>query len=87
MFVLLVVVSPFPWHFIPDYPRFVNTHQLCRNLTDASFKVIAEMCPGLLSLDIVNLIKLSDAAIGHLANGCRGIRKLVLRRNTFRYHD
>ncbi|XP_030530491.1 uncharacterized protein LOC115740960 [Rhodamnia argentea] len=55
----------------------------CKNLTDASFKVIAETCPGLLSLDIMNLIKLSDAAIGHLANGCRGIRKLILRRNTF----
>ncbi|KAL3744670.1 hypothetical protein ACJRO7_013871 [Eucalyptus globulus] len=69
---------------------FVRGHHMkelvlgdCPNLTDASFKVIAEACPGLLSLDIVNLIKLSDAAIGHLANGCRGIRKLILRRNTF----
>ncbi|XP_030448494.1 uncharacterized protein LOC115671165 [Syzygium oleosum] len=69
---------------------FVRGHHMkelvlgdCPNLTDASFKVIAEMCPGLLSLDIVNLIKLSDAAIGHLANGCQGIRKLILRRNTF----
>ncbi|KAF8034029.1 hypothetical protein BT93_C0339 [Corymbia citriodora subsp. variegata] len=69
---------------------FVRGHHMkelvlgdCPNLTDASFKVIAEACPGLLSLNIVNLIKLSDAAIGHLANGCRGIRKLFLQRNNF----
>ncbi|KAK4756888.1 hypothetical protein SAY87_007015 [Trapa incisa] len=53
------------------------------NLTDASMKAIAEVCPGILALNLVNLIKLTDSAVGYLANGCQALEKLILCRNTF----
>lgn len=56
----------------------------CRLLTDSSIKVVAESCPGLCALEIVNLSKLTDTAIGYLANGCRVIQTLKLCRNAFR---
>ncbi|KAK4582951.1 hypothetical protein RGQ29_025926 [Quercus rubra] len=46
----------------------------CVKLTDSSFKVISETCPGLCAIDLVNLSKLTDFAIGYLANGCRAIQ-------------
>ncbi|KAK4774614.1 hypothetical protein SAY86_009549 [Trapa natans] len=55
----------------------------CTNLTDASIKTIAEVCPGLLALNLVNLTKLTDSAVGYLANGCQALEKLILCRNTF----
>ncbi|XP_075674111.1 uncharacterized protein LOC142643386 [Castanea sativa] len=55
----------------------------CVKLTDSSFKVISETCPGLCAIDLVNLSKLTDFAIGYLANGCRAIQKLKLCRNSF----
>ncbi|XP_042478388.1 uncharacterized protein LOC122059582 [Macadamia integrifolia] len=55
----------------------------CRELTDTSLKVIAENCSGLCSLDLGNLCKLTDCAIGYLANGCHSIHTLNLCRNAF----
>lgn len=55
----------------------------CVLLTDSSIKVVAESCPGLCALEIVNLSKLTDTAIGYLANGCRVIQTLKLCRNAF----
>ncbi|KAF8388732.1 hypothetical protein HHK36_025412 [Tetracentron sinense] len=55
----------------------------CRKLTNASLKVIAENCPGLYVLNLINLRKLTDSAIRYLANGCRKIHTLKLCRNTF----
>ncbi|XP_077230780.1 uncharacterized protein LOC143863886 isoform X2 [Tasmannia lanceolata] len=56
----------------------------CRNLTDASLKVVAETCSELRALDLVNLRKLTDSSIQHITNGCRLIKALKLCRNTFR---
>ncbi|XP_061352514.1 uncharacterized protein LOC133297396 [Gastrolobium bilobum] len=53
----------------------------CINLTDASIKVIAEHCPGLCVLDLMNLCKLTDLSIGYLTNGCRTLHTLKLCRN------
>ena len=58
---------------------------LCRKLTDSSLKVIAETCPGLCAIDLVNLSKLTDFALGYLANGCHSIQTLKLCRNAFRF--
>ncbi|XP_020269957.1 DNA repair protein rhp7 isoform X1 [Asparagus officinalis] len=55
----------------------------CRKLTAGSMKVIGESCSLLRSLDLRNLNRLNDLAIGYLANGCRSIQKLKLRRNAF----
>ncbi|XP_065850977.1 uncharacterized protein [Euphorbia lathyris] len=55
----------------------------CTNLTDSCIKVIAETCPGLRSLDLVNLYKLTDATLGYLANSCQQIQTLKFCRNTF----
>ncbi|KAG4946581.1 hypothetical protein JHK87_042588 [Glycine soja] len=55
----------------------------CINLTDASIKAIVEHCPGLCVLDLMNLHKLTDLSIGHLANGCRALHTLKLCRNPF----
>ena len=64
--------------------NFAGFPILCRKLTDSSFEVISETCPGLCAIDLVNLSKLTDFAIGYLANGCRAIQKLKLCRNSFR---
>lgn len=58
---------------------------MCRELTDSSIKFIAELCPGLCSLDLTNLCKLTDSSIGYLANGCRELHILKLLRNPFRF--
>ena len=58
---------------------------MCRNLTDASMVVIAEHCPGLHALDLMNLSKLTDLTIGYLTNSCRELRKLNFCRNPFRW--
>ncbi|XP_015572876.1 uncharacterized protein LOC8281183 [Ricinus communis] len=55
----------------------------CTKLTDSSLKVIAETCPGLCALNLVNLRKLTDSTLGFLANGCREIQTLKLCRNAF----
>ncbi|CAH1419959.1 unnamed protein product [Lactuca virosa] len=55
----------------------------CTKLTDKSLKAIAESCPGLCSIDLTNLCRLTDTAIGHLANGCRGIQTMKFGRNVF----
>ncbi|KAF8393549.1 hypothetical protein HHK36_021793 [Tetracentron sinense] len=55
----------------------------CRKLTDTSLKVIARTCPGLCTLDLVNLQGLTDNAIRHLANGCQSLQTLKLCRNAF----
>ncbi|XP_028785160.1 uncharacterized F-box/LRR-repeat protein C02F5.7-like [Neltuma alba] len=55
----------------------------CEKLTDSSVKIIAQFCPGLCSLDLMNLCKLTDSSIGYLANGCRALHTLRLRRNQF----
>lgn len=55
----------------------------CVKLTDSSLKVIAETCPGLCAIDLVNLSKLTDFALGYLANGCHAIQTLKLCRNAF----
>ncbi|XP_074363978.1 uncharacterized protein LOC141704678 isoform X2 [Apium graveolens] len=41
------------------------------------------VCTGICALDLTNLCKLTDSALGYLANGCRSIRSLKLRRNNF----
>ncbi|XP_054806024.1 uncharacterized protein LOC129308720 isoform X2 [Prosopis cineraria] len=55
----------------------------CEKLTDSSVKIIAEFCPGLCSLDLMNLCKLTDSSIGYLANGCPALHTLKLCRNPF----
>ncbi|XP_057428823.1 uncharacterized protein LOC130722188 [Lotus japonicus] len=55
----------------------------CINLTDRSIKVIAEHCPGLCVLDLMNLGKLTDLSIGYLTKGCRSLHTLKLCRNPF----
>ncbi|KAJ4798073.1 F-box/LRR protein [Rhynchospora pubera] len=55
----------------------------CDKLTSSSFKIIGENCPSLSALDIRNLTLLKDSAIAHLANGCRDIQRLQLRKNSF----
>ncbi|KAG4932301.1 hypothetical protein JHK87_046303 [Glycine soja] len=55
----------------------------CRKLTDASIKVIAEHCPGLCALDLMNLDKLTDLSLGYLTNSCQALRTLKLCRNLF----
>ncbi|KAJ1704705.1 hypothetical protein LUZ63_004484 [Rhynchospora breviuscula] len=55
----------------------------CDKLTSSSFKIIGENCPSLSALDIRNLTLVKDSAIAHLANGCRVIQRLQLRKNSF----
>ncbi|KAL5149351.1 DNA repair protein rhp7 [Glycine soja] len=55
----------------------------CRKLTDASIKGIAEHCPGLCALDLMNLDKLTDLSLGYLTNSCRALHTLKLCRNPF----
>ncbi|KAK9275133.1 hypothetical protein L1049_022392 [Liquidambar formosana] len=55
----------------------------CVKLTDSSLKAIAETCFGLVALDLVNLCKLTDFALGYLVNGCLAIQTLKLCRNAF----
>ncbi|KAK4337979.1 hypothetical protein RND71_042466 [Anisodus tanguticus] len=50
----------------------------CVELTDCSLKEISQHCPGLRSVDLSKLCKLTDSAIGHLATGCREVDKLKL---------
>lgn len=57
---------------------------MCRNLTDASIKVVAEHCPGICVLDLMNVCKLTDLSIGYLTNSCRALHTLKLCRNPFR---
>ncbi|XP_061361529.1 uncharacterized protein LOC133305349 [Gastrolobium bilobum] len=75
--------------FIKDYiiARGHNMKELvlkdCIKLTDASMKVIAEHCPGLCVLDLMNLSKLTDSSIRYLTNNCRALHTLKLCRNPF----
>ncbi|KAK7291801.1 hypothetical protein RIF29_07236 [Crotalaria pallida] len=55
----------------------------CINLTDASMKVIAEHCPMLRVLDLMNLSKLTDISIRYLADSCLSLNTLRLCRNPF----
>lgn len=75
--------------FVKDYivARGHNMKELilkdCVNLTDASIKVVAEHCPGICRLDLMNVCKLTDLSMGYLTNGCRALNTLKLCRNTF----
>ncbi|KAJ9168039.1 hypothetical protein P3X46_019614 [Hevea brasiliensis] len=54
------------------------------NMKELVFKdFIAETCPGLCALDLVNLTKLTDSALGYLANVCQEIQTLKLCHNAF----
>ncbi|XP_060187949.1 uncharacterized protein LOC132617078 [Lycium barbarum] len=55
----------------------------CMELTDCSLKEISQNCPGLRAIDLSDLRKLTDSAVGHLATGCRAVDKLKLYRNAF----
>ncbi|KAM3325604.1 hypothetical protein P3S67_000729 [Capsicum chacoense] len=55
----------------------------CMELTDCSLKEISLNCPGLRAIDLSDLLKLTDSAIGHLATGCRAVDYLKLCRNAF----
>ncbi|XP_072953371.1 uncharacterized protein [Typha angustifolia] len=55
----------------------------CLRLTTSSIKIIGENCPQLSVIDLRNLKRLNDNALGHLANGCGSIQKLKLCRNAF----
>ncbi|KAL1552301.1 hypothetical protein AAHA92_13114 [Salvia divinorum] len=55
----------------------------CLELTDCSLQTIGQSCADLCSLNISNLNNLTDLGLEHLANGCRSIQKLKLRRNEF----
>ena len=90
MWIWLVLLKlQFP--YFPSFSKVISSFKfvdlyylLCRNLTDASIKAIVEHCPGLCVLDLMNLHKLTDLSIGHLANGCRALHTLKLCRNPFR---
>ncbi|XP_004513482.3 DNA repair protein rhp7-like [Cicer arietinum] len=75
--------------FVKDYivARGHNMKELtlkdCINLTDASIKVVAEHCPGICVLDLMNVCKLTDLSIGYLTNSCRALHTLKLCRNPF----
>lgn len=55
----------------------------CIQLTDHSLQIIGKSCADLCSLNISNLNRLTDLGMEYLANGCRSIQKLKLRRNEF----
>ncbi|XP_073154328.1 uncharacterized protein [Henckelia pumila] len=55
----------------------------CIELTDYSLEVIGNTCAVLRAIDLSNLCKLTDVAIGHLANGCKEIQMLRFCRNAF----
>ncbi|XP_078169372.1 uncharacterized protein LOC144563790 isoform X2 [Carex rostrata] len=55
----------------------------CNKLTSSAIKIIGENCQHLSVLDIRNLTELKDSTIAHLANGCRAIQKLLLRKSSF----
>ncbi|KAL0315831.1 UNVERIFIED_CONTAM: hypothetical protein Sradi_5461300 [Sesamum radiatum] len=55
----------------------------CMELTDLSMKAIGDTCSDLHAVDLTNLCKLTDASIGHLANGCQAIQMLKFCRNIF----
>ncbi|KAL2554025.1 Leucine-rich repeat [Forsythia ovata] len=55
----------------------------CMQLSDLSLKVIAATCSELRVIDLMNLCKLTDTAMAHLANGCQAIHTLKLCRNPF----
>ncbi|KAK4391866.1 hypothetical protein Sango_1964400, partial [Sesamum angolense] len=55
----------------------------CMELTDLSMKAIGDTCSDLRAVDLTNLCKLTDASIGHLANGCQAIQMLKFCRNIF----
>ncbi|KAL0345032.1 UNVERIFIED_CONTAM: hypothetical protein Sradi_4334500 [Sesamum radiatum] len=55
----------------------------CMELTDLSMKAIGDTCSDLRAVDLTNLCKLTDASIGHLANGCQAIQMLKFCRNVF----
>lgn len=57
----------------------------CRKLTNKSIKAISETCSSLRAIDLVNLSKLTDYALCCLASGCKGLQKLKLCRNLFRF--
>lgn len=52
-------------------------------ITDSSIKDISENCPNLRVLDLANVCKLTDCALGYLANGCQALEKLIFCRNSF----
>ncbi|KAI7747839.1 hypothetical protein M8C21_005898 [Ambrosia artemisiifolia] len=55
----------------------------CTKLTDRALKAIATSCPGLCGIDLTNVCKLTDASLGHLANGCETIQTMKFSRNAF----
>lgn len=70
-----------------EYLRELNVDlcfSMCRKLTDLSMKVIAEHCPQLCALDIMNLSKLTDSSMVYLTNGCQALQLLKLCCNAFR---
>ncbi|KAI9113680.1 hypothetical protein K1719_014931 [Acacia pycnantha] len=75
--------------FIKDYiiARGHNIKELvlkdCVKLTDLSMKVIAEHCPQLCALDLMNLSKLTNSSMVYLTNGCQALHRLKLCCNAF----
>ncbi|CAL9088871.1 unnamed protein product, partial [Musa textilis] len=57
----------------------------CQKLSTASIKTVSAYCSRLCAIDLRNLNRLNDSAIGYLANGCRSLQKLKLRRSAFRF--
>ncbi|KAG6395355.1 hypothetical protein SASPL_145998 [Salvia splendens] len=55
----------------------------CNELIEKSLKIIGKTCDDLRSLNISNLLNLTDLELEYLANGCRSIQKLKLCRNEF----
>ncbi|XP_042447553.1 uncharacterized protein LOC122032340 isoform X1 [Zingiber officinale] len=55
----------------------------CEKLSTASIRTIGAHCCRLFAIDLQNLKRLNDSSIGYLANGCRSLQKLKLRRNAF----
>ncbi|KAG6469260.1 hypothetical protein ZIOFF_073966 [Zingiber officinale] len=55
----------------------------CEKLSNASIRTIGAHCCRLFAIDLQNLKRLNDSSIGYLANGCRSLQKLKLRRNAF----
>ncbi|WOK91954.1 hypothetical protein Cni_G00645 [Canna indica] len=55
----------------------------CQKLTTYSIKTIGAYCSSLCAIDLQNLKRLNDTALGYLANGCTSLQKLKLRQNAF----
>lgn len=81
---VIEISSPAHSRLIPSDSEFSFYIIWCRKLTDSSVKDISENCPNLRVLDLANVCKLTDCALGYLANGCQALEKLIFCRNSFR---